>query len=310
MTNIEAKLKYKRHIWLEYNDNSFFYSSCKIDYKFQINNSDLIVDINIYSELSCDEVWLVFSEIIDFFYLSFGTMPKIVYYKENECEKDLSNILSRYFPSDQFFKNEHLIDISNSTFNEKTLATLKSIVRSKPFEIFWAFTALTSTAYEHIYAEHKITLLLQCFEGYIYNSVLPEADFKSRISKIVNDLFTYDKQYNAEILSALSVSEEEYLNILKDTRHQFSHYISKRNSLSQGQDYIINFILLHYTFRIYLLKEIGIQPNERNIKEFLKSTYDWINVLKNPNFNNYKSVAYSMNFILEQLNNTKDKGEL
>ena len=301
MTNIEAKLKYQKHIWLKYIDGSFFYSSCAINYKFQTLKSDLMLNINISSELSCDDVWLVFAEILDFFYLSFGTMPKIVYYKENECVKDLSNILSRYFPSDQFFKNEHLIDIANSTFNEQTLADLKSIVRNKPFEIFWAFTALTSTAYEHIYAEHKITLLLQCFEGYIFNTNSAEKDFKSRIKKIIDTFFCYDKKYNTEILSTLSVSEEEYINVLKDTRHQFSHYISHQNSLSQGQDYIINFVLLHYTFRVYLLKEIGIQPNEKNIEEFLKSIYDWINVLKNPNFNNYKSVAYGMSFIFKQL---------
>ena len=229
-------------------------------------------------------------------------MPKIISYKENKFEKDLSNILSRYIPSNQFFKNEHLIDISKSTLNEKTLTNLKSIVRKKPFEIFWAFTALTSTAYEHVYAEHKITLLLQCFEGYIHNTIPSIKGFKNRISQIVNVLFDYDKQYNTEILSTLSVSEEHYLEILKDTRHQFSHYISHQNSLSQGQDYIINFVLLHYIFRIYLLKEIGIQPNEKNIEQFLKSTYDWINVLKNPNFNNYKSVAYKMNSMFKQLN--------
>ena len=301
MTNIEAKLKYKKHDWLKYSDSSFFYSSCTIDYKFQINNSELILDINISSELSSDEVWAVFSEILDFFYLSFGTMPKIISYKENTFVKDLSNILSRYIPSDQFFKSEHLIEISNSTLNEKTLTNFKSIVRNKPFAIFWAFTALTSTAYEHVYAEHKITLLLQCFEGYIYNTIPSIKGFKSRISQIVNVLFDYDKQYNTEILRTLSVSEEDYLEILKDTRHQFSHYISHQNSLSQGEDYIINFVLLHYIFRIYLLKEIGIQPNEKNIEQFLKSIYDWINVLKNPNFNDYKSVAYNMNSIVQAI---------
>ena len=309
-TIIEAKIVFKKHIWTNYSNYKFVYESCIIDYMFICDDKDLNMLISINSTLSRENVWSVFVELLDFLYLAFGTMPRIVYYKENGTAKNLSNILSRFLPSDQHFKSEHIIDVSEFTLNEKTLSDLKNIIRNKPFEIFWAFTALTSTAYEHIYSEHKITLLLQCFEGYIYNTASPGIDFKSRISQIVNVLFDYDKQYNSEILSTLSVSEEEYLNILKDTRHQFSHYISKRNSLSQGQEYIINFILLHYTFRIYLLTEIGIQPNEKNIEEFFKSIYDWINVLKNPNFNNFKSVAYSMNFVLKQLNNTKDKGEL
>ena len=87
------------------------------------------------------------------------------------------------------------------------------------------------------------------------------------------------------------------MKILTDTRHQFSHYISQNNSLTDGKDYIINFVLLNYIFRIYLIKEIGLIPKEKNIEEFLKSIYDWINTLKDDNFKDYKSVAYSMNLI-------------
>lgn len=301
MIKIEAKLKYKKHPWTSYSGNIFTYSSCDIDYKFNSNDNDLEMDIDISTALGSEEVWGVFVEILDFLYLAFGTMPIIVYYKENDTEKDLSNIVMRYFPSDQFFKNEHLINISSCTLNEYTLTNVKNVIRNKPFEIFRAFTALTSKAYENIYAEHKITLLLHCFEGYVYNKEssfqAKNVKFKDRISQISDVFSDYDKMYNTEILKTLSVTKDEYSQILSDTRHQFSHYISKQNPLSTGEDYLVHFILLCYIFRIFLLKEINIQPIEKNVEHCLKLIHDWINTLKNPNFKNFKTAEYSINAI-------------
>lgn len=199
-----------------------------------------------------------------------------------------------------------MIDINNSTLNETTLENIKNTIRNKPFEVFWAFTALTSKAYEKIYAEHRITLLLQCFEGYIYNKdskyQLRSVTFKDRITEIIDILFEYEKKYNTDILKTLTLTEDNYINTLADTRHQFSHYINKKNSLEGSNEYIINFVLLHYIFRIYLLREINVIPKEKNIEEFLKSVYDWINSIKDNNFKDYKSVAYSMNLIFRHFN--------
>ena len=68
-----------------------------------------------------------------------------------------------------------------------------------------------------------------------------------------------------------------------------------------GKAYLINFVLLHYIFRIYLLKEINIEP-KKNVEKFLKSVYDWVNSLKNDNFQDYKSVSYSMRLIFKHFN--------
>lgn len=300
MLKVESKIKYKKHIWTNYENGYFSYDSCDIDYSFKTDSKYIVMDIHINSSVR-ENLLSVFLEILDFLYLAFGTMPIIVYYKENGIKKDLEHISSRYFPSDQLFSNEHLIDITKESFNEKNLVAIKNIIRNKPFEIFWAFSALTSKAYEHIYAEHRIILLLHCFEGYIYNKDVcfqnRKVSFKDRISEILNIFFYYDEKYDTEILKTLSLSKEEYLKTLKDTRHQFSHYINQDKPLSDGKDYIVNFVLLHYVFRIFLLKETNIVPNEKNIEEFLKSIYDWINTLKHFNFKNYKSVAYQMSMI-------------
>lgn len=306
MIKIEAKLKLKKHIWNNYANGSFDYSSCHICFSFEEKNKELEMFISILTKESSEEISPVLIEIFDFLYLACGTMPYIVYYKENDVEKDLSRFSCRFFPSKQFFHNEHLIDINNSTLNETTLESIKNTIRNKPFEIFWAFTALTSQDYEKIYAEHKITLLLQCFEGYIFNKdtkyQLRTVSFKERITEIINVLFEYEEKYNTELLKTLTITKDDYLKVLTDTRHHFSHYIGKNNSLSEGKDYIINFVLLHYIFRIYLLREVNVIPKEKNIEEFLKSVYDWINSLKDNNFKEYKSVAYSMNLIFQHFN--------
>lgn len=298
MINIETKLKFRKHIWNNYNDGQFDYCSSHISYSFEEMKKELEMTVLI-TKNKHEGICPVFIEIVDFLYLACGTMPNIIYYKENNVEKDLSILPCRYFPSKQFYSNEHLIDINNTTLNKNTLENIKNIIRNKPFEIFWGVTALTSKGYEKIYAEHKITLLLQCFEGYIFNKDIKYQayTFKQRLTEIVNVLFEYEKKYNTEILKTLTISENDYLKILTDTRHQFSHYISQNNSLTDGKDYIINFVLLNYIFRIYLIKEIGLIPKEKNIEEFLKSIYDWINTLKDDNFKDYKSVAYSMNLI-------------
>ena len=294
MINIETKLKFEKHIWNSYSDGQFEYCASHISYSFEQNGKELEMTIEISTERH-EEISTIFIEIVDFLYLACGTMPVIVYYKENDVCKDISKLPCRYFPSEQFYRSHHLIDINESTLNKTTLENIKDTIRSKPFEIFWAFTALTSKGYENIYSEHKITLLLHCFEGYIANESNKShlSTFRARIKEIVNILFEYEKKYNIGVLKTLTVSKGNYLGILTDTRHQYSHYISHKNSLREGKDYLINFVLLHYIFRIYLLKEINIVPKEDNIKEFLYSVYDWINSLKDNNFKNYKSVTYS-----------------
>ena len=306
MNRIEIKLKYKKHIWTNYSNGSFNYNSCQVDYAFaELNNNEIAMDIVILTESVNSGICSVFVEIIDFMYLACGTMPIIVYYKENNKDIDLGQISCRFFPAMKHFKNDHLIDIANQTLNGNTLSNIQKIVRNKPFEIFSAFTALTSNAYDEIYFEHKIALLLQCFEGYIYNKdkcyQKSKIKFRDRINEIVKILFEYDKKYNTEILKTLNLSDDEYLDVLKDTRHQFSHYISKNKSLNEAKKYVVNFFLLHYIFRLYILKEINLIPNERNIEEFLKEIHDWLNVLNNESFKNFKSVVYSLNYATRQL---------
>jgi hypothetical protein len=298
MKRFDVKLKYKKHIWTKYNKGSFYYNFCQVDYSFTHTpvNDEIEMNIVIISENIEEGVSSVFLEILDFMYLACGTMPIIVYYRENNIDVELDNLTCRFFPSMQFFKKDHLMDIDNQTLNDKTLLALQNIVQNKPFKIFSAFTALTSKGYEKIYAEHRISLLLQCLEGYIYNKgkqyQKTGTSFKSRIEEIVNVFVEYDDKYNSEILKTFNLTKDDFLKVLTDTRHQFSHYIVKNNSLTTGTDYIIYFILLHYVFRVYIIKEIGLTPREDNIKEFFNSVYDWINDIKNEKFENFKSVAY------------------
>ena len=243
------------------------------------------------------KLFKVFVAIMDFLYLALGVMPKIVLYMENNERKNLNQLVCRFFTAKQFFRNDHLIDITSNTLNEQVLKDINTKFINKKFKVFWSFTALTSTAYEKIYSEHKITLLLHCLEGYIYNKAhqYKKLKFKKKISEIISLLFDYDKKFDSEIIKTFKVSEKEYLNMLSDTRDQFSHYIAKKNPLIKGKNYMINFVLLHYIFRIYLLKEIDLKPKEKNIAEFLYSFYDWINILKNKNFTQYKSRTYKNN---------------
>lgn len=299
MTKFSIKLRYKKHIWSNYGNGSFNYNNCQVDYNFfDLNTKEIGMDISILTEASVTDISPVFIEIIDFIYLACGTMPIIDCYKINNNDIDLNQISCRFFPSKKHFTCDQLIDITNQTLNDQTLSNVNNIIRGKPFEIFSAFTALTSIAYEEIYLEHKIALLLHCFDGYIYNKgkCYQVKTFKDRIKIIVKNLFDYDAKYNAEVLKSLNYySNDEYLQALTDTRNQFSHYIYKKNAFNNGEKYIVNFFLLHYIFRIYLIKEINLIPNEKNIEEFFKSMYDWINTLNNPNFNSFKSVAYTWN---------------
>ena len=297
MKKIEAKLRYKKHIWINYSNGSFNYNSCQVDYTFTYSNKNKEIEMNIIilTESVYEDICPVFIEIIDFMYLACGTMPIITFYRENNKDIELKKLSCRFFPSMKYFKNEHLIDITNQTLNDKTLLKVQNIIKNKPFDIFCAFTVLTKV-YGEIYIEHSITLLLQCLEGYIYNKdksyQIKGISFKYRIKEIVSVFFDYDKRYNSEILQTLNYSEDSYLIMLSDTRHQFSHYISKANALNKDKEYVVNLFILHYIFRLYLLKELGLILNEKNVEEFLKSTYDWINVLNNENFKEFKSISY------------------
>ena len=305
MKKIAIKLRCKKHIWSQYCNGSFNYNASQVMYSFSdLNDKEIEMDITILTEDSTADFAPVFIEIMDFMYLACGSMPIIDCYRVNNNDFALDQITCRFFPSRKPSMGDQLIDITDQTLNDRTLSCVNNIIRGKPFEIFSAFTALTSTAYEEIYLEHKIALLLQCFEGYIYNTgaFSHVQTFKDRIEIIVKTLFEYDKKYNAEVLNSLGFSENNsYLEALKDTRHQFSHYMSKQNALSGGKKYLVNFFLLHYVFRLYLIKEIGLVPSEKNIEEFFKSMYDWINILNDPNFKNFKSVAYTWRNLIKKL---------
>lgn len=294
MIIIEAKLKLKKHSWNHYENGNFDYSSSHVDYSFVETSDGLNMLVSILSKEYSEVICPIFIDILDFLYLASGKMPEIIYYKENGFEKN--DFSCRFFTSKQFCFDNDLIDITISTLNENNLDNIKNIIKNKPFNIFSAFTSLTSKAYENIYAEHKITMLLHCFEGYIYNknSKYKNKRFKDRVKEIVNILFEYENKYNTEILRTFNITEDRYLTQLTNTRHQFSHYISQQDTLVGGKEYIQNFVILHYIFRIYLLREINLMPKEKNIEEFLKSLYDWINVSNNDKFKDFKSVAYSI----------------
>ena len=98
MINIETKLKFRKHIWNNYNDGQFDYCSSHISYSFEEMKKELEMTVLITTNKH-EGICPVFIEIVDFLYLACGTMPNIIYYKENNVEKDLSILPCRYFPS-------------------------------------------------------------------------------------------------------------------------------------------------------------------------------------------------------------------
>ena len=60
--------------------------------------------------------------------------------------------------------------------------------------------------------------------------------------------FFKNKETSEEFKVRFHFNDDDYLKVLTDTRHQFSHYISKNNSLSEGKDYIINFVLFAFYY--------------------------------------------------------------
>ena len=59
------------------------------------------------------------------------------------------------------------------------------------------------------------------------------------------------------------------------------------------------FIALYFS---HLLIKRNQHRAKKNVEKFLKTVYDWVNSLKNDNFQDYKSVSYSMRLIFKHFN--------
>ena len=93
------------------------------------------------------------------------------------------------------------------------------------------------------------------------------------------------------------------VKILADTRNENSHYISKDYTLKDGGNMIYYFYILYYAFRVFLVKELGLDIDEDKVKNYLYEIHDWLSDnLYNGKYA-YKSAIYQA---YEQLKNIKN----
>lgn len=156
---------------------------------------------------------------------------------------------------------------------------------------------------------HKFVLISHTIDGFVRHSfyenqlkqkvrlVNPKAkvEYRHRVEVVFEPFFRYHKKFNCEILKAMRISKKKLVDVISDTRNDFSHFLDKKiERLHSGSDMLHYFYVINFALRLFLLSNIiKVCLDDRCVKEYMFTLHDWIILSRNENFNNFKSVAYS-----------------
>lgn len=285
----DATLIFKRHIWIKNENVEFTYNNSEIKCVF-VEEKDLDkLKIHIVSN-SRDEVYYLCLTVFNYLFVALGRVPQISSFiidNENEIER----MPSFYICSQRFDSRDMaLFSINNNTLNENILRQIDLI--DNQFPILSSLIALHSYNYENICDDHRVNLLIHSMEGYHRRQNPKKVDLKDRLQDILSELKFYDARYKIGICDVYEKSLEE---LLKNIRNQYSHYFDAGISDFTNLDFVFGFFVISYSYRLKIIKDIGICVEDKFVEEYYCILYDWLNIVKG-NKIPFKSNAYKTNY--------------
>lgn len=235
-----------------------------------------------------------------------GYFYKIREYKENSkvISTKLYSDIEAYETNNEYIKGYSITNIKD-LINKEAITEFNKIEQKNRL-LFYAFYYVHSNKYKSILCDHRFMILSQLCEGYIENSNhnknIKTSDFKGRIGVYIDLFRKIDIKTDARIFEILNTYPEKIKKQIKNTRHMYSHY-TKKNETIKGDKFIYLYYILELSFRILVLEDINVKYGSE-IVENLYSMHDWImeRRKKNIKLEEYKSVLYKM---VKKINNKK-----
>jgi len=254
----------------------------------------------------------LFFEIYSLVFIYLGAFPTIESIDFNGNSIDTSQWVGKYKTRPDLFRQDLFIsNLSNMTINQSAIDGY----RHKQAAAIFSLQYLASDDYIHVISDHRITLLFHIIDGICdfdknkidillseiiqqYKLTETKKQLGNYIAKVYavskECFFFYHRKYNCEILKLLRVTQYGFLRMITDTRNWNSHFLrnKKPDRLKRGNEIVIFFELVQYMIRLKIVKDIGADFKEENVKEYFYTIHDWILKVLYEKENDLKSKTY------------------
>ncbi len=225
----------------------------------------------------------IFCDILNLFFICYGSFPIIQSIELNSRHIDVSNLIGKYTTDGEWFKTNYVIhEINGYIVNQDTVNLLRQKISKIPLS---SFEYVLSEDYKHVLIPHKLSLLLYSVQGLVNDENAKESTkFRSFINAVCQRLYNVDKIEKCETVDYILQKEITYKNsklftqTLVDTRDWYSHFYyspDDKEVLQKGNDMMPYLFIVSYMLRVYILKTVGVKVPDSTIAYYLKQVHDW-----------------------------------
>lgn len=304
MNMLNVKAEHKVFLTYKFEEFSFFYQNVEIE----IFKCSQMIEITLHGRKNIKKLYEIFYVVYDMLFLVLGGYPKIKEIYFNSEIVDFSEWSNKFDTSSHFVQRDlRIANITIQNINANSLTNLQKVHSRSLFSMQY----LACKKYEPVVTDHKYVLLSHTIDGLVrhsdYEKILLKSakannvksknsrvEYRQRVELVFNKFFYYHRKYNCGIMKALGKNKGEFIDVISDTRNDFSHFLDKKEKrLHSGSDMIHYFYIMLFALRLFILTDLlGIELEHDCVKEYLYSLHDWIRLKKNENFTDFKSIAY------------------
>lgn len=176
--------------------------------------------------------------------------------------------------------NNRLCFISPENLNCSTLKNYALLKEALKYPLNSLFAV---QSYDDIYGEHRFVLASHAAEGIVegkYENQLEnhggKNGFKDRIEFLFKPLLNANKKHKTKLFSSIGVTEKSYFELLRDTRHFYSHLAKERKRFTDGKEFASDYWILSLAIRLFILQEIGVNYEAPLFKANASAIAEWI----------------------------------
>lgn len=261
--------------------SSFTYGNAVIKFDNADDSAKLRLCISGKRNIGLAKLKNIFFWIWEMLYFFDGFFPVLLNISfDGEEDKFFPKRMARQWCTTKSFSlirsNNRLCFISQETLNCTTLknyAALKAVLKYPLSSIF------AVQSYDNIYGEHRFVLASHAAEGIIeekYDSQLTNHVFKSRMEFLFKPLLNANKKHKTKLFSSIGLTEKSYFELLRDTRHFYSHLAKERKRFTDGKEFASDYWILSLAIRLFILQEIGVNYEAPLFKANASAIAEWI----------------------------------
>ena len=261
--------------------SSFTYGNAVIKFDNADDSAKLRLCISGKRNIGLAKLKNIFFWIWEMLYFFDGFFPVLLNISfDGEEDKFFPKRMARQWCTTKSFSlirsNNRLCFISQKTLNCTTLrnyAALKAVLKYPLSSIF------AVQSYDNIYGEHRFVLASHAAEGIIeekYDSQLTNHVFKSRMEFLFKPLLNANKKHKTKLFSSIGLTEKSYFELLRDTRHFYSHLAKERKRFTDGKEFASDYWILSLAIRLFILQEIGVNYEAPLFKANASAIAEWI----------------------------------